>query len=623
MRSATPGSSISSKDFLVGQIWLIKSGEKILGPFTSLEVIERIRAKEVMVIDEVIRPLSRWRLIRNEPEFAIVVEEIRHAQMDMREATEIQGYSSQADTDHEIEIGVHLEGERNTNGTSGSFVQTSAIIEDSNSRSAAEFPIDQNEVKDVDFVENNQPARSERGASKHGIQKQQGFSYQPSAKKEHGVFQIGISLLGAAAIIAAGWIFMHDAAISDKAQTGADLGATLAAGEKAWHQGDFEVAMGFYREADRLKPHQPDVVARLAPLLIHIDAQTTSAKRELSEVLAQLPLSADNLTKALLKTSLGLAALASDDNAEATQQFQEALSSSPDFQPAAFDAAMAAYLRPSLKEAFARFIHAGDNPPALLMTAVTALTVQASPKSQAFFRASSSLETLIARSQDYLQEAHLVFAMLKISAGDKTGAIEQITDALDTDPDMTAQHWHDPYLYLEPLNWNQFVPYCQKINTELNSPLSRSMLALCLFKSGSAEKASEIISEALALAPDDALLQSVNAYTLSVNSRFEDARAALKFATQKTNQDRPPRLAFLVNARVCTQTGDTACVEKFYRELTQTNPPVIAAYVGLAEIQQRAGHEQQAQEWLNKAKALSASYRPALSFGSSTASAKP
>ena len=59
------------------ELWLIKAGDRIVGPFEHAEVIKRLLSREIAVIDEISKPMSRWRFVREEPAFLAVVEQIR------------------------------------------------------------------------------------------------------------------------------------------------------------------------------------------------------------------------------------------------------------------------------------------------------------------------------------------------------------------------------------------------------------------------------------------------------------------------------------------------------------------------------------------------------------------
>lgn len=60
--------------------WLVKSANRVLGPFSLSEVIERVREKQIAIIDEVRTPEQRWTYIRDSLLFLEVVKEIREEQ---------------------------------------------------------------------------------------------------------------------------------------------------------------------------------------------------------------------------------------------------------------------------------------------------------------------------------------------------------------------------------------------------------------------------------------------------------------------------------------------------------------------------------------------------------------
>jgi hypothetical protein len=60
-----------------GKKWLIKSENRIMGPFGFDEVLDLLRKRQISIIDEVRDPETRWLYVRENPEFKNVVEEIR------------------------------------------------------------------------------------------------------------------------------------------------------------------------------------------------------------------------------------------------------------------------------------------------------------------------------------------------------------------------------------------------------------------------------------------------------------------------------------------------------------------------------------------------------------------
>lgn len=57
--------------------WLVKSENKILGPYNFDQIVDLIRKNQVSLIDEIRDPATRWLYVRENPEFKSIVEEMR------------------------------------------------------------------------------------------------------------------------------------------------------------------------------------------------------------------------------------------------------------------------------------------------------------------------------------------------------------------------------------------------------------------------------------------------------------------------------------------------------------------------------------------------------------------
>lgn len=57
--------------------WLVKSENRILGPYNFDQIIDLIRKKQVSLIDEIRDPETRWLYVRENPELKSIVEEMR------------------------------------------------------------------------------------------------------------------------------------------------------------------------------------------------------------------------------------------------------------------------------------------------------------------------------------------------------------------------------------------------------------------------------------------------------------------------------------------------------------------------------------------------------------------
>src|SRR5690348_10923255 len=68
--------------------WLVKSGGRVLGPFTQAKLEELLRSREISVLDEVSVPMRRWHTIQIHPDLTELVETLRRTNVsDKTEAT--------------------------------------------------------------------------------------------------------------------------------------------------------------------------------------------------------------------------------------------------------------------------------------------------------------------------------------------------------------------------------------------------------------------------------------------------------------------------------------------------------------------------------------------------------
>jgi tetratricopeptide (TPR) repeat protein len=593
--------------------WLVKSGDKILGPFTYDEVAEKLRSKELVSIDEVVTPQSRWRVIRDEPAYKDVVEEVRRAQMSTREDTEIQGSTSQTHTVTQTAI--------QTASQSGTQTDPNAVASDLPVQ-ADHFHFDQSQVQDADFVDHDTASAgvedvSRSVSSKRNIRKY-GVSGNDRQHRGQSKFVWFIWFVAAAIALSAVVLVMrsqtqlsqHAGALSD------DFETLKLQANAAWSRGEFKNALSLYEKANLQQENRPEIVARLAPLLIQLQSGGGEAKRLLDETLnansvgntASSEKKLSNQQLGELETGLGLAALSGEDFVEAEARFKIAVSHSPKLFTARFDLAMVSYLAKSYTEAARRFGDAGDEAAALYMKARSLLGGDRSRSQEA----EAVLERASSRFFDYRQEAFVLLASLDLESGDPKSAATRLRSALDTDPELTKDHWHDPLLYAQPLGWRDLVPRCQRLSDELKTSSARALLALCLFKAGDTDEAQRLIAEALGQWPEEPILEAVSAAMLTMSGRPGDARAALRIATAKPTD--LPVLALITRGRVCATSGDMKCAEQTWRQLLDQKQAVLTALAGLADTAEASGDSNKAIGFAKRAKDLSPRYRPVMLF---------
>ena len=579
--------------------WLVKSGDQVLGPFSSEQIGQKLLGREVAIIDEVCLPQGRWRLIRDEPHFASVVEEARKTLMNAREETEISGYTSTpmvpADSDF----------------TPTPVAQTTHVSSNSSGQNAglvgANAPVGQ--IRDAEFVEtsSDETANSDSAESSSSF-KQFGLRGRAKAGMSRQVIATW-AIAGFVVIGALYMVFFNTKKVPEgRVVASLDFERSVASADRAWQRGDFGTAEKLYAQANRTKPLQLEVVTRLAPLMVQLDGQTVEAKRLLVDAQKANDPNANPRLFNEMQLGFALAHLYSGEYQDAETILKTAQSESSFV--ADFNLGMLAYMSQNFEEAAQQFARAGDAPIALFMR-IRALA--SLPKKRGGRKEAGTLLATLTKTQyDFNQEAQLLSAALLLENGNKKGALARARMVLESDPEMTSNHWHDPLLFQTPANWKSLLGVCRRLNDGLKSNVTRGLLALCLGRAGNGEEAMRILNEGLASSGEDPLLQAVNAQLLYNSARDEDARAALRMALRR---EPVPVLARIVKARLCTRHNELACAEEEWKVLAAVNgPQKLAAQVGLAQIYAKRGDVADAQDLAAKALALSPRYKPALSL---------
>jgi|GEM_PF-3298777 len=631
-----------SKDTAKKGPWLVKSGDRVLGPYSTDDLAQLIREKEVVVIDEIMAPQSRWAYVRDVEAFASVVEEIRRGLMHSREDTEVQGYTSPvqkspvtnpAKTPTESAPAAAPSNESAFNAASASDLDDSTVVTTPDLSpvtpkptplSAVQAPAQASQSSQQTAPAQQPPTPSPKPAAPqakapappkpvmdplphHTREGQRDFQAAPPAKKyvrpkiggNSGVI-IGSIVL----IVAAGFIIYsvlkspqigHSVAGSDNLQTQASV---------AWKRGEFDRALELYRALNHDQPNDPIVAARLATLMMKLEGQTVEAKRIIESARANAK---DGEQKSALAIASGLAALNNDDAKAAVNDFSHASSS----WIASYNEGVSYLLMKEWAKAANSFSKAGDNAVALLMLARTHLSAGeagAVPKPAARHEAEDAIKKALIQAPDYQQESLLLASYIDATAGNAKRAAKEVLEAVETDPNQTSDHFHDPSLSLDQVSWPKLLTYCQALHKELNSRISGAMLGLCLAKANQLEEAQRLVDSELGKDPGNTYLHATNAYLHILADRDDAARASLTLSTKNGTS----RLAQILSARLCTREKQDACAEDGWSKLASDSNPPIAAITGLAQIRQQKGDTGAANALLVKADSMSPKYLPLL-----------
>lgn len=579
-------------------LWLVKSGDRVLGPFVTTEVIRRLRAKELVVIDEVISPQSRWRHIRDEAAFSSVVDEIRKGLMATRDDTEVGTATPGSGRGHEDDgpptalISGHATQAQFDAAMQPGRISDAELVSETDDRKPIHH---QASVRDVKAPAGMSGSTDVGGRNRPVVHSTLSYAPPGSTTAPPRFFTrtsraLWLVIALAVVITAGGAAFLKWGPGRRAGGRMEEQARLRGEADRAWDRAEFARALKLYEQINR-EPH-PDLETELrqAILMLRVERETLGAKRRIEELLPKLP--PDAKTRA--RMALALVALQSDEPQEAQTAFAK-LVQEPDSGPIAyFNLACAQAALGRRDEAIQNLrkleSHASLEEPSRLLRALLHLREQ-QPRQAAAAVESPQPQSLAA----WRQELFAIGAVADWFDGNKKRSTVRLRTALDTDPVQTEEFFHDPLLYIEAIRWKQMLPFIQDFAARAKTNGAKALLGLAMVKADRRGEAQSMIAESLSAKMNDEDLQAVNAYGLMVQGRDDEARAALRFVKNDkrgriAKTDSYP-IAAILEARLCERAGDQNCADMVWSELAKRSTPPVAAEVSVARIEGQMAKE--------------------------------
>ncbi len=574
--------------------WLVKSGERILGPYSAEAIEKLLLSREIVVIDEVKKSLGRWKYIREEAYFAVIVERMR-----------VQNQSKIDDTEHGTLSNptATLTGTPTVTATLTGELSKTIDLEVPVKESAQSSFIKEAEFVDIEVPKSNMPPIS-------ALTKQYGMTATPEIQQNIKKSSSAAWIFATIFVIIAVIISYKNQSKTNQSASGPDFARSFDLAVKNYKQGFFADSLKYYKEASAIKPNDPDVVIGMAPLLLSIEGQKVEVKRKIGEILAIVH-SEDQVKQA--KNILGLVAIVDEDFTEASKQFSDALKIDPKYLPALFNMGIVHFLQKDFSASILDFsnvlIEDPENATAAYLIIRTKVVLAVLLKKSSVQDIHELISQFEKRFYDLRQEAILLNAYLYSREDMKVQFQENIRACLESDPFVTDEFLRGPLFSNSQLGWIHLTTYCEEMAKKFpNSSDMKALNALCHVKTGRAQEGPRLIEEALAQAPSDSLLLDVKAFILMTSGRVDEAHGALAIAKKNQNDI----LSKILMGRICMKNKQDLCVRENFQHLgKQDFTPAIAA-VGLAEVSRREGSIGTAKLYRDQLKRNLQNYLPSL-----------
>jgi len=555
--------------------WLVKSANRVMGPFKLSEIITGLQLKHFTIMDEISAPYGRWILIRDEASLQAAVKEVRNRSDSVENTATLTHTLSQS-------MGM----------TSGDWENTSV---------RGTLPAPSSLV--VDKKANVSPVRKSSMMSSIVvfclvvILAGGGFYYFQSRKKQKDAVQDGLAQVSQ----------LKAQGFYDRAYA---LMTKLKGGDKANSTLDLEMAL--YQ--------------------ISIQNQNVVGRKSLEKIMNQLD---SKESQPAAYTAIALSYLNEGDFKNASEAINQALALNATFLPAEINKALIDLKsgKPEVAEQSFEPIMSNINNGTVVLGSTLA-SIEVNRKGLMPMRILpvlvQMLDEYLKNNFEYQQEAYLLKAYIHNFLGKMDLRNQAIIELLNSDLESGQGHRFDLLVDRSFLNWKNLLPYCQTVvdsgsdsgsdsssasgsnsgatssNGNNNLLLGRVFLAYCLSKAGMDLEAKKLILQVESEAPRNPHVAAMKAYIMRLLGQESESQASLGIALS----DKSILSAWLMKSKYCEAQKNDTCVQEALTQLMTENPRSLPAYVGMARLELRRGNKKEASDWINKGLALSQTFIP-------------
>ncbi|MCE3011139.1 MAG: hypothetical protein LW875_11070 [Proteobacteria bacterium] len=511
--------------------WIVKTSGRVVGPYSTGQLKVELLKRHISVIDEIKKPKGRWTFLREHPELAGLLDEVRRQLELIKEDTKTPFAQTQTDVEvTPLPPPIKLSQEAVTNTVKVGLKQ----------EPPAPLPTPKK------YVFDEAPAAPKNSFKKRRQQK----------STVQALLWIAVGLTAAAALVLLRQNLETPALLSK-----GDL-ATLA--EKYYEQGQDSKAAEFYSEILKsAKSQDASLKLRAAQLMLALEDWGRQGKIVLETVDTSQLMTAQQVKDFnLLNAAISL----SENQIERALRYLQAAGAGPEYEVNRY---IVAYLRESahnLNQPFA-------NPPsAELRDFVSLLQIKSQFSKLKFPNQKLEMETLLEKSlalseTSYFFKPQALMMKAFFEKNLEKGIELQATleNLINEDPDWGHRLRYDARIANSLLKMSEMVSLCDSI-LEINSEsaVAKAFRSLCDYHRGDLTSAQQTLEAARVQYPQNKSLLGLQAFFFSKAGRVDEALSVVKFASGFAS----PLLA-RVGSDICFQRGDLKCVRDLLAPLSK------------------------------------------------------
>lgn len=577
--------------------WLVKSGGRIAGPYSTAQIEQMIATREFSVMDEIAQPVRRWLCVRDVPIFAAIVEDIRIQNIKFGEDT----FGSTGEATNTITL--------TEPGSSQNLDDRTDDLSRFN-KSTAEIVYDDIEDVSDHGSERTNSFQQEEG-SKNQSYKSYGFQDDPALAKQAQATTRLAWLVTGAILFGISTFVVYNRFIAMPFHKRGSASDIRKSAMESLSIGDYRQALEGFKKSFHLDPLDEDNYVYLGTLQIQVAKQTVEGRRVLQDVVEN----GKGVFPKLAISAMGIADLMDDNPQAAEEKFSRALAIDSYYAPAKINLGATALLKGDAQTArdwLSGVVDQGvEDGAAHLMLAEADIDLFRKSGDRSFLdHAQKQLTRLMQLSYDYFQEAALMLAYLDFVSGNKGLAEQKLPLIVDVDPLLTEDHRHDLFVYRGRVSWKSLSSKCLQMLEGLTpSSLSQALKGYCQFRGGQEVEALKSVTDASSQATADPLVQSIYAFILDGIGQETRAAVALGKAVELNSRNQYS-LPIIMQGRFYARAGKPELALSQWQKLYHINEKSLIGLAGLARAHFDLKNFSDAQSYLIEGFRLSRDYRP-------------
>lgn len=562
--------------------WVVRSSSQILGPYTTQEVFELIKKKNIIPIDEIIPENGNWAYVRD-------IEIFQGA------------LTLQAQT-----AGIEVTKTQNVTQTFSDNLTSTDLLDDTE------------ELSHIDEVDRTNPNPKIQPIKSSQLPKPtiDSFVVGKSKVKEKS-FPI-FKFLFLICLTAGGLGYYFKDWIKNQ--------TILYNSVQAIKEAQLRLTMGDYPQAyakfqqinqiDGIKTDMKGFYVQLAALVLNQERQTVYARdllEKCDEVIKNTP---------EWLTTMGLTYLIDQNYQEGQKYLSQSISLNPDFLPAWVNLGHLYLNQNKYQEAWDFFYSAylrGYTEGHVVAFMSIALIEQWRVNGDIHLleKAHELISNFLSTSADrrYLNQILKIWLEVKIKSTTRSILNADILSFIESDPYVTSKFKLNVYEYT--YENKSFENYCSDIHNRLVANELHSLLfkSICYYQLGFAGRVTEAsIERAEELYPKNTLMFAVKSVILdNVDESYQKSLLIGRSLSSDTKSEYI--LPLILQARFCEQKKDLNCAAKYWNMVHERNKLEIGGYVGLARFYNSKRDVPLASGFVSTGLMLSPSYKPLIELG--------